>query len=128
MREGAAHFVRDIGASLFVLVYVPLLCAFAVQLTVAPQGVGRVLTFLLCVIASDVGGYAAGVVAGGSSSSSTASRSVVTAGRLGADADQAGGGCGGKHDLVEAAPRRAAAFAARFADVEGSAPGGGHSS
>ncbi|BBG00686.1 MULTISPECIES: phosphatidate cytidylyltransferase [Pseudonocardia] len=64
MRAGAAHFVRDIGASLFVLVYVPLLVAFAVQLTVAPEGVGRVLTFLLCVIASDVGGYAAGVVAG----------------------------------------------------------------
>ncbi|ANY10245.1 phosphatidate cytidylyltransferase [Pseudonocardia sp. HH130630-07] len=64
MREGAAHFVRDISASLFVALYVPLLVAFAVQLTVAPQGVGRVLTFLLCVIASDVGGYAAGVVAG----------------------------------------------------------------
>ncbi|MBC3190781.1 phosphatidate cytidylyltransferase [Pseudonocardia sp. C8] len=64
MREGAAHFVRDIGASLFVAGYVPLLVAFAVQLTVAPQGVGRVLTFLICVVASDVGGYAAGVVAG----------------------------------------------------------------
>lgn len=64
MREGAAHFVRDISASLLVAVYVPLLVAFAVQLTVAPQGIGRVLTFLLCVIASDVGGYAAGVVAG----------------------------------------------------------------
>ncbi|SFM73310.1 phosphatidate cytidylyltransferase [Pseudonocardia ammonioxydans] len=64
MREGAAHFVRDISASLFVAVYVPLLVAFAVQLTVAPQGIGRVLTFLICVVASDVGGYAAGVVAG----------------------------------------------------------------
>ncbi|MEQ3554857.1 phosphatidate cytidylyltransferase [Pseudonocardia nematodicida] len=64
MRTGAAHFVRDIGASLFVAVYVPLFIAFAVQLTVAPQGVGRVLTFLICVIASDVGGYAAGVIAG----------------------------------------------------------------
>ncbi|MEU8490026.1 phosphatidate cytidylyltransferase [Pseudonocardia alni] len=64
MRSGAAHFVRDISASLFVAVYVPLLVAFAVQLTVAPDGVGRVLTFLLCVVASDVGGYAAGVVAG----------------------------------------------------------------
>jgi phosphatidate cytidylyltransferase len=33
-------------------------------LTVAPDGVGRVLTFLNCVVASDVGGYAAGVTAG----------------------------------------------------------------
>ena len=64
MRDGAAHYVRDISASLFVAVYVPLLVAFAVQMTVAPQGVGRVLTFLICVVASDVGGYAAGVVAG----------------------------------------------------------------
>ncbi|MEJ8279171.1 phosphatidate cytidylyltransferase [Pseudonocardia sp. DW16-2] len=64
MRAGAAHFLRDISASLFVAVYVPLLVAFAVQLTTAPDGVGRVLTFLLCVVASDVGGYAAGVVAG----------------------------------------------------------------
>ncbi|MFP5022974.1 phosphatidate cytidylyltransferase [Pseudonocardia phyllosphaerae] len=64
MRSGAAHFVRDMSASLFVAVYVPLFVAFAVQMTVAPQGIGRVLTFLLCVVASDVGGYAAGVVAG----------------------------------------------------------------
>lgn len=64
MRTGAAHFVRDLSASLFVLLYVPTLVAFAVQLAVSPQGVGRVLTFLICVVASDVGGYAAGVVAG----------------------------------------------------------------
>ncbi|MET0187936.1 MAG: phosphatidate cytidylyltransferase [Pseudonocardia sediminis] len=64
MRAGAAHFLRDMSASLFVAAYVPLLVAFAVLMTVAPQGVGRVLTFLICVIASDVGGYAAGVIAG----------------------------------------------------------------
>lgn len=64
MRAGAAHFLRDMSASLFVAAYVPLLVAFAVLMTVAPDGVGRVLTFLLCVIASDVGGYAAGVIAG----------------------------------------------------------------
>ena len=34
------------------------------MLTVAPDGVGRVLTFMLCVVASDVGGYAVGVLAG----------------------------------------------------------------
>ena len=37
---------------------------FAAMLTVAPDGVGRVLTFMLCVVASDVGGYATGVLAG----------------------------------------------------------------
>lgn len=64
MRSGAAHFLRDISASIFVATYVPLLVAFAVLMTVEPDGVGRVLTFMLCVVASDVGGYAAGVIAG----------------------------------------------------------------
>jgi phosphatidate cytidylyltransferase len=33
-------------------------------MTVAPDGLGRVLTFMIPVVASDIGGYAAGVVAG----------------------------------------------------------------
>ena len=33
-------------------------------MTVAPDGLGRVLTFLICVVASDVGGYTAGVLVG----------------------------------------------------------------
>jgi phosphatidate cytidylyltransferase len=64
MRAGAAHYLRDVSAGLFTAVYVPLFCAFAAMLTVAPDGVGRVLTFMLCVVASDVGGYAVGVLAG----------------------------------------------------------------
>ncbi|TCK25416.1 phosphatidate cytidylyltransferase [Pseudonocardia endophytica] len=64
MRGGAANFVRDIGSSLFVAAYVPLLVGFAVLMTLEPDGVGRILTFMICVVASDVGGYAAGVVAG----------------------------------------------------------------
>ena len=42
----------------------PLLVGFAVLMTIEPDGVGRILTFMLCVVASDVGGYAAGVIAG----------------------------------------------------------------
>jgi phosphatidate cytidylyltransferase len=64
MRAGAAHYLRDVSAGLFTAVYVPLFCSFVVMLTVAPDGVGRVLTFMLCVVASDVGGYAVGVFAG----------------------------------------------------------------
>ena len=41
MRAGAAHFLRDISASVFVVAYVPLLVAFAVLMTVEPDGVGR---------------------------------------------------------------------------------------
>jgi phosphatidate cytidylyltransferase len=64
MRAGSAHFVRDVTAGLFVAAYVPLFCSFATLLVVAPDGVARVLTFMVCVVASDVGGYTAGVLAG----------------------------------------------------------------
>jgi phosphatidate cytidylyltransferase len=64
LRAGAAHYVRDITAGVFTATYVPLFCSFATLLVVAPDGKGRALTFLLCVVASDVGGYAAGVLAG----------------------------------------------------------------
>jgi len=64
MRAGAAHYLRDVSAALFTAVYVPLFCSFAAMLTVAPDGLGRVLTFMLCVVASDVGGYAVGVLVG----------------------------------------------------------------
>lgn len=64
MRGGASHYVRDVTATVFTAAYVPMCCGFAVLMTVAPDGLGRVLTFMLPVIASDVGGYAAGVLLG----------------------------------------------------------------
>ncbi|MBC8090575.1 MAG: phosphatidate cytidylyltransferase [Pseudonocardia sp.] len=65
MRGGASHFVRDVTATVFTAAYVPLCCGFAVLMTVTePDGLGRVLTFMLPVIASDIGGYAAGVLFG----------------------------------------------------------------
>ena len=64
MRGGAANYVRDVTSGVFTAAYVPLFCSFATLLTVAPDGTGRALTFLLPVVASDIGGYAAGVLAG----------------------------------------------------------------
>lgn len=64
MRDGAAHYLRDVSAALFTAAYVPMFCAFATLMVVADDGLGRILTFMLCVVASDVGGYAAGVLAG----------------------------------------------------------------
>jgi phosphatidate cytidylyltransferase len=64
MRAGAAHYLRDVAAGVFTAAYVPLFCSFATLLVVVPDGKGRALTFLLCVVASDIGGYAAGVTAG----------------------------------------------------------------
>jgi phosphatidate cytidylyltransferase len=64
MWAGSAHYVRDVTAGLFTAAYVPLFCSFAVLLVVADDGLARVLTFLICGVASDVGGYAAGVLFG----------------------------------------------------------------
>lgn len=64
MRAGSEHYLRDVTAGLFTAAYVPMFCSFATLLVVAPDGVGRVLTFMICVVASDVGGYTAGVIAG----------------------------------------------------------------
>jgi phosphatidate cytidylyltransferase len=64
MPAGAEHYVRDVTAGIFTAAYVPLFCAFGTLMTVAPDGVARVLTFLICVVASDIGGYTAGVLVG----------------------------------------------------------------
>lgn len=64
MPEGPDNYLRDVSASLFVVAYVPFFAAFAAMLVLPPDGTARVLTWMLCVVASDVGGYAAGVVAG----------------------------------------------------------------
>jgi phosphatidate cytidylyltransferase len=64
MRAGSEHYVRDVTAGLFTAAYVPLFCSFAVLLVVADDGLARVLTFLICGVASDVGGYATGVLLG----------------------------------------------------------------
>ena len=64
MPAGAEHFVRDVTAGVFTAAYVPLLCSFGALMVVAPDGAARVLTFIICVVASDVGGYTAGVLAG----------------------------------------------------------------
>jgi len=64
MPGGAEYYVRDVTAGVFTAAYVPLLCSFAALMVVAPDGAARVLTFIICVVASDVGGYTAGVLAG----------------------------------------------------------------
>jgi phosphatidate cytidylyltransferase len=60
-REGAPGFVRDVTASVFVTTYVPLCAGFGAMLVIPPDGAWRTLTFLITVVCSDTGGYAAGV-------------------------------------------------------------------
>jgi phosphatidate cytidylyltransferase len=61
---GAKGYLRDISASTFAAAYLPLFGAFAAMLVPPSDGVGRVLTFLIGVVASDTGGYIAGVLGG----------------------------------------------------------------
>lgn len=59
--EGA---VRDIAGGVFVVAYVPLLAAITSLMLAEPDGVGRIITFIMVTVASDTGGYAVGVVKG----------------------------------------------------------------
>jgi phosphatidate cytidylyltransferase len=62
--HGPAGYLDDAASGVLVALYVPLLAGFAVLLLVPDDGSVRVLAFIATVIASDVGGYAAGVLFG----------------------------------------------------------------
>jgi phosphatidate cytidylyltransferase len=64
MPRGQEGFVRDVTATGFVLVYLPFLASFVALLLSEDDGIERVLTFLAVTIASDIGGFAAGVLFG----------------------------------------------------------------
>jgi phosphatidate cytidylyltransferase len=64
LRGGVAGFVRDATAGVFTAVYVPFLAGFVLLLLRPEDGPLRVLTFILVTIASDIGGYFVGVLAG----------------------------------------------------------------
>lgn len=63
-RHGVEDFVPDATASGFVLAYAPLMGGFAALIAAMPDGADRVLTFVVLSVASDIGGYAAGVLFG----------------------------------------------------------------
>ena len=64
LRGGVAGFVRDATAGVFTAVYVPFLAGFVLLLLKPEDGHLRVLTFIAVTIASDIGGYVVGVLAG----------------------------------------------------------------
>jgi phosphatidate cytidylyltransferase len=64
LRHGVEDFVRDSTASAFVLAYAPLMGGFAALIAASPDGADRVVTFIVLSVASDIGGYAAGVLFG----------------------------------------------------------------
>ncbi|MEU7003113.1 phosphatidate cytidylyltransferase [Nonomuraea sp. NPDC046570] len=61
---GQDGYVRDATASVFTLVYPPLLAGFAALLLAPEDGNLRVVIFIAVTVASDIGGYIAGVLFG----------------------------------------------------------------
>ena len=64
LRGGVDGFVRDATASVFTTFYVPFLGCFVVLLLAEDKGALGVVTFIIVTIASDIGGYAVGVLFG----------------------------------------------------------------
>jgi phosphatidate cytidylyltransferase len=62
--DGPVGYLKDAASGVLVALYVPMLAGFAVLLLVPADGATRVLVFIATVVASDVGGYAAGVAFG----------------------------------------------------------------
>ena len=62
--DSAEGFDRDVTAGIFAALYVPFLAGFAVLMLRAEDGPDRVVVFIILVVLSDVGGYAAGVLFG----------------------------------------------------------------
>jgi phosphatidate cytidylyltransferase len=56
--------LRDVAGGTFIVAYVPLLAAVPALMVAEESGAARVLTYVLVTVASDTGGYVAGVLRG----------------------------------------------------------------
>ena len=64
LSDGVDGFVRDSTAGVFSLSYLYLMGVFVILMLVEDDGHWRVVAFILATIASDIGGYIAGVLFG----------------------------------------------------------------
>ncbi len=64
LRRGVDGYVQNATASVFTLIYIPFLGSFVALLLAEDEGAKAILTFIIVVAASDIGGYAAGVLFG----------------------------------------------------------------
>lgn len=62
------NYLRDTSVAIFVLTWIPMFATFAAMLSLIPsEGIPSgfyIITFMVCVVASDTGGYIAGVMFG----------------------------------------------------------------
>jgi phosphatidate cytidylyltransferase len=64
LADGADGFVRDSSAGVFAVSYLFLMGTFVMLMLLEDDGPWRVVAFIVATIASDIGGYAAGVLFG----------------------------------------------------------------
>lgn len=64
LSDGPVGYFRDASTAVLITVYVPLLACFAVLMLRPDDGATRIVAFILTVVCSDVGGYAAGALFG----------------------------------------------------------------
>jgi phosphatidate cytidylyltransferase len=64
LRGGVTGYVMDVTAAVFTIVYVPFLGGFVALLLAEERGDLAIVTFIVVTIASDIGGYAVGVLVG----------------------------------------------------------------
>lgn len=64
LAEGAEGFVRDVSAGIFSLSYLYLMGVFVLLMLIEDDGPWRIVAFIVATIASDTGGYIAGVLFG----------------------------------------------------------------
>lgn len=64
LAEGPEHLLPDVAAGLYALLYTGMAAGFAALMLAAPDGQDRITIFVASVVASDVGGYTAGVLRG----------------------------------------------------------------
>ena len=62
--EGVEGAVRDVAGGVFAAAYLPLLAGFTMLMLAEDDGARRVVAYVLVTVASDIGGYAAGVLTG----------------------------------------------------------------
>lgn len=64
LSDAPQNYLRDMSTTVFLATWVPLFASFGVLLIYPDDGAGRVFCLMLGVVASDVGGYTAGVLFG----------------------------------------------------------------
>ncbi|MGZ8179958.1 phosphatidate cytidylyltransferase [Williamsia sp. SKLECPSW1] len=62
--EAPVNYLQDLAVTVLVLAWLPLFASFAIMMVTQDHGWARVLTLMIVVVCSDVGGYTAGVLFG----------------------------------------------------------------